>query len=37
MKKVDLTKGKVISVLTVLALPVMGSSLLQFSYSLIKK
>ena len=35
MKKVDLTKGKVITVLTALALPIMGSSLLQFTYNLI--
>ncbi|MGG7177705.1 MATE family efflux transporter [Clostridium paraputrificum] len=35
MKKVDLTKGKVISVLTLLALPIIGSSLLQFTYNLI--
>lgn len=35
MKKIDLTQGKVISVLTVLALPIMGSSLLQFTYNLI--
>ena len=35
MKKIDLTQGKVIKVLTLLALPVMGSSLLQFTYSLI--
>ena len=35
MKKIDLTQGKVINVLTVLALPIMGSSLLQFTYNLI--
>ncbi|MBE6049689.1 MAG: MATE family efflux transporter [Clostridium sp.] len=35
MKKVDLTKGNVISVLIALALPIMGSSLLQFTYNLI--
>ena len=35
MKKVDLTQGKVIKVLTALALPIMGSSLLQFTYNLI--
>lgn len=35
MKKIDLTKGKVITVLTSLALPIMGSSLLQFTYNLI--
>ena len=35
MKKIDLTRGKVITVLTALALPIMGSSLLQFTYNLI--
>lgn len=35
MKKIDLTKGKVISVLLTLAIPIMGSSLLQFTYNLI--
>ena len=35
MKKIDLTKGKVINVLTVLALPIMAISLLQFTYNLI--
>ena len=35
MKKTDLTKGKVISVITALALPIMGSSFLQFTYNLI--
>ena len=35
MKKIDLTQGKVINVLTALALPIMGSSLLQFTYNLI--
>lgn len=35
MKGVDLTKGNVISVLAVLALPIMGSSLLQFAYNLV--
>lgn len=35
MKQVDLTKGKVISVITRLALPIMGSSLLQFTYNII--
>lgn len=35
MKKIDLTQGKVIKVLTALALPIMGSSLLQFTYNLI--
>lgn len=35
MKEIDLTKGKVISVVTALALPIMGSSFLQFTYNLI--
>ncbi|MEG0014605.1 MAG: MATE family efflux transporter [Cellulosilyticaceae bacterium] len=35
MKKVDLTKGKVWKVLLALALPIMGSSILQFTYNLI--
>ncbi|SFD29551.1 MATE family efflux transporter [Clostridium uliginosum] len=35
MKKIDLTQGKVISVITALALPIMGSSFLQFTYNLI--
>lgn len=35
MKKIDLTQGKVINVLIALALPIMGSSLLQFTYNLI--
>ena len=35
MKKIDLTKGRVISVIAALALPIMGSSLLQFVYMLI--
>lgn len=35
MKKIDLTKGRVLNVLTTLALPIMGSSLLQFTYGLI--
>ena len=35
MKETDLTKGKVISVITSLALPIMGSSFLQFTYNLI--
>lgn len=35
MKKVDLTKGKVLTVLTALAVPIMGSSLLQFTYNLV--
>ncbi len=35
MKKIDLTTGKVHKVLIMLALPIMGSSLLQFTYNLI--
>lgn len=35
MKKVDLTKGKVLPVIAALALPIMGSSLMQFTYNLI--
>lgn len=35
MKEVDLTKGKVASVILSLAIPIMGSSLLQFTYNLI--
>lgn len=35
MNKIDLTKGKVAKVLIMLALPIMGSSLLQFTYNLI--
>ena len=35
MKKIDLTEGKVLSVLTRLAVPIMGSSILQFVYNLI--
>lgn len=35
MKKVDLTKGKELSVITALSLPLIGSSLLQFSYNFI--
>lgn len=35
MKKVDLTKGKVLNVLTSLAIPIMGSSFLQFAYGII--
>ena len=34
MKKIDLTQGRVINVLTALALPIMGSSLLQFTYNI---
>ncbi|SJZ93019.1 MATE family efflux transporter [Garciella nitratireducens] len=35
MENIDLTKGNVTSVLTKLALPVMGSSLLQFTYNIV--
>lgn len=35
MKKIDLTEGKVLSVLTNLALPIMGTSFLQFAYNII--
>jgi putative MATE family efflux protein len=35
MKKIDLTEGKVLSVITSLALPIMGSSFLQFANNLI--
>ncbi|WP_252249682.1 MATE family efflux transporter, partial [Clostridium sp. MIL1] len=35
MKKVDLTEGKVAKVILTLAIPIMGSSLLQFAYNLI--
>ena len=35
MKKIDLTEGKAIKVLTSLSVPIMGSSLLQFTYNLI--
>lgn len=35
MKKNDLTTGNVMSVLMALALPIMGSSLLQFTYNLV--
>ncbi|GAA0079296.1 MATE family efflux transporter [Clostridium sp. CTA-5] len=35
MKKIDLTQGKVLGVLIALAIPIMGSSLLQFAYNLI--
>ena len=35
MKKVNLTEGKVLSVITTLALPIMGSSFLQFASNLI--
>ncbi|SHH19621.1 MATE family efflux transporter [Clostridium grantii] len=35
MKKIDLTEGSVIKVLTALSVPIMGSSLLQFTYNLV--
>lgn len=35
MKKYDLTKGEVTKVILSLAIPIMGSSLLQFSYNLV--
>ena len=35
MSKVDLTKGNVLKVLIALALPIIGSSLLQFTYNLV--
>ena len=35
MNKVDLTKGNVFKVLVTLALPIMGSSFLQFTYNLV--
>lgn len=35
MKKIDLTQGNIGSVLMALALPIMGSSLLQFTYNLV--
>ena len=35
MKKIDLTEGKAIKVLTTLSVPIMGSSLLQFTYNLV--
>lgn len=35
MRKTDLTKGNVLAVIVALALPIMGSSLLQFTYNLI--
>ncbi|MGL4738721.1 MAG: MATE family efflux transporter [Cellulosilyticaceae bacterium] len=35
MKKIDLTKGNVFGVLMMLALPIMGGSLLQFTYNLV--
>lgn len=35
MKKIDMTTGNVMKVITTLALPIMGSSLLQFTYNLV--
>ena len=35
MEKIDLTKGKVLKVLTALTLPIIGSSVLQFTYNLV--
>lgn len=35
MQKVDLTKGNVLKVLATLAIPIMGSSLLQFTYNMV--
>ncbi len=35
MKKTDLTEGKTLKVLTTLSVPIMGSSLLQFTYNLV--
>ncbi|PHV72053.1 MATE family efflux transporter [Sporanaerobium hydrogeniformans] len=35
MQQIDLTEGKVIKILLALALPIMGSSFLQFTYSLV--
>ena len=35
MQKIDLTKGKVTKVLLATAIPIMGSSLLQFTYNLV--
>ncbi|MBU3131159.1 MATE family efflux transporter [Clostridium gasigenes] len=35
MEKIDLTKGKVLKVLTALTLPIIGSSILQFTYNLV--
>ena len=35
MKKIDLTQGKVVSVLVALALPIMASSVLQLTYNLV--
>ena len=35
MKKIDLTKGKVLKVLISLSIPIMASSFLQFAYNII--
>jgi putative MATE family efflux protein len=35
MRKIDLTEGKTLTVLTTLSVPIMGSSLLQFTYNLV--
>lgn len=35
MKKIDLTKGNVVPTLLTLAIPIMGSSLLQFAYNIV--
>lgn len=35
MKKIDMTTGNVMKVITTLALPIIGSSLLQFTYNLV--
>ena len=35
MKKVDLTQGNVLSVISALAIPIVGSSLLQFTYNIV--
>lgn len=35
MKKIDMTKGNVMSVIVTMALPIMGSSFLQFTYNLV--
>lgn len=35
MKKIDLTKGNVLKVLATLSLPIIGSSVLQFTYNLV--
>ena len=35
MKKVDLTQGNVLSVIAALAIPIVGSSLSQFTYNIV--